>query len=82
MFLMMALVACGGADKDQLATDDVVGHYELGWEIDSCRNDIEGTGQDVGDVLPQYEFLAQTGETVKLHDWCNHVVFIELGYFG
>lgn len=82
--LLMAGVACSpGSELGRDGAVDPIGYYESGWPIDACSTTFadEGTGYTEGDVLPQYEFIAQTGETVKLHDWCNQVVYIELGYF-
>lgn len=77
--MLLLLTACVATVNFE---PDVLGTYEMGWPIGGCSTSMpEGTGNGVGDVLPQYEFLAQTGETVKLHDFCNQVVYIELGYF-
>lgn len=78
--MLLALFACA-ADKN--AEPEVIGSYEMGWPIDACSVgfDEAGTGHAEGEVLPQYSLLAQTGETVNLHDFCNHVVYIEFGYF-
>lgn len=87
MTLLSLLLACapiefgGGTDDD--STPSTIGSYELGWPIDACSADMPeaGEGHAVGEVLPQFRFQAQTGETVALHDFCNRVVYIELGYF-
>ena len=88
MLPLLLLSACGpialgdgtGNDADPGAP---VASYELGWPVDACAADFpdEGTGFAEGDVLGQVEMTAQTGETVKLHDFCNHVVYLEFGYF-
>ncbi len=73
----------GGADDDAPVADAPIGTYEMGWPIDACSTDFpdEGTGHAEGDVLPQYSLLAQTGERVNFHDFCNQVVYIEFGFF-
>jgi hypothetical protein len=84
--LTLLLLACEPIElgkSDTTPAADVVGTYQLGWPIDACRDDIpaEGEGHAIGEVLPQFHFQAQTGETVALHDFCNRVIYIELGYF-
>jgi hypothetical protein len=81
VFLLPLLAACGPTDLAG-KTEGPLGYYELGWPIDACSADFPdpGTGAQVGDTLGQYTFTAQTGETVSLHDWCDHVVYIEIGY--
>lgn len=82
MFLLPLLVGCAAEVKTD-EPSDVIGTYEMGWPIDACSETIdpEGTGHAIGDQLPAFSFLAQTGETVNLHDFCGRPVFIELGYF-
>lgn len=55
--------------------------YESGWKIDACRNDIEATGYGEGEIASNFEMLDQFGETVRLHDFCDQVVFIVFGAF-
>jgi hypothetical protein len=50
--------------------------YEAGWQIDACRNDTESTGSGVGDVIENFSFGDQFGETVHLHDFCDQVVMV------
>jgi hypothetical protein len=60
-------------------TDPVDGEdkpYQAGWRIDACRNDLEPTGSEVGDVIERFTFGNQFGETVRLHDFCNQVVMV------
>jgi hypothetical protein len=86
LVLSLAL-ACADGDRDRDddgdRVDEVIGTYEMGWPIDACSVDMpdEGTGYAIGDTMPQYSAKAQTGETVKLHDFCNQVVYLEIGYF-
>jgi len=50
--------------------------YTGGWEIGSCRNDLEGTGDTVGTTAYQFELMDQFGDTVRLHDFCNRTVLL------
>ena len=85
MALLVLLVGCGqGLLADGAAElEPPIGYYDAGWPIDACSVDLAdgGTGYELGDVLPQSTFITQSGETAKLHDWCGHVVYIEIGYF-
>lgn len=83
--MTLLFFACVGSIPDGASTGDettVAGHYELGWPIGSCQDDVSGEeGFTPGTTIPDYEMVAQTGETVRLYDFCNQVVYIELGYF-
>lgn len=50
--------------------------YQAGWQIDACRDDIESTGAEVGDVAADFALPDQFGETVRLHDFCDQVVLV------
>lgn len=50
--------------------------YQAGWKINACRDDITSTGTAEGDVIENFEFPNQYGETVRLHDFCNQVVLV------
>ena len=50
--------------------------YTLGWPIDPCRDDIAPEGNQIGQVTGNFELLSQTGEMVRLHDFCGQVVFL------
>jgi hypothetical protein len=50
--------------------------YLAGWPIDACRHDIEPTGTGVGDVSNGFALPDQFGETVRLADFCDQVVFL------
>ncbi|GDX83586.1 hypothetical protein LBMAG42_53970 [Deltaproteobacteria bacterium] len=91
--LLLAALALGCAptddDDDDAPTEadsavtELESPYALGWPVDACSLDFpeKGTGHAEGDVLPQYEMSAQTEERVQLHNFCNHVVYIEFGYW-
>lgn len=50
--------------------------YQEGWRIDACRNDIESTGAEEGDIAADFALPDQFGETVHLHDFCDQVVLV------
>jgi len=45
--------------------------YEGGWPIDACRHDTFGD-----DTAQDFALIDQFGETVRLHDFCDHVVLL------
>ena len=62
------------SNTDPLDADDKP--YRAGWPIDACRDDIEATGTRRGDVIENFTFGDQFGETLSLHDFCNQVVLL------
>ena len=76
-------LGCTVSDDPSGGSAPPIGYYEGGWPIDACSADFaaEGTGFGLGDILPQAEFVTQTNEIARLHDWCGHVVYIEIGTF-
>jgi len=48
--------------------------YRGGWQIDDCE--VTATGHEVGDVAENFLLKDQFGDTVELHDFCNHVVLL------
>jgi len=67
------------AGSDPLDAADVP--YLGGWTKDACRHDVQATGNDVGQVAEDFALQDQYGETLKLHDFCDHVVLIEFSGF-
>ena len=63
------------------ALDDADHPYEGGWKIDACRNDIEATGQAEGQVADNFELTDQFSDTVRLHDFCDQVVYVIFAAF-
>jgi len=63
------------AGADPMDSDDHP--YIGGWELDSCRHDIEGTGYDVGDIAMDFRIPDQHGEALSLHDFCGKAILIE-----
>ncbi len=66
------------ADSHTDPLDDGDHPYTGGWEIDSCRTQMEGveTGTAVGDVAPNFALTDQYGDELKLHDFCGKAVEI------
>ena len=62
------------AGTDPLDEDDHP--YSLGWPIDPCRDDLQPSGSQIGQVTSNFELLSQTGEMVRLHDFCGRAVFL------
>ncbi len=76
----------GWDDGEEVAqyTDplDAADHpYQNGWKIDSCRNDVQSTGDAVGQVANSFDLQDQFGETVHLRDFCDQVVYIVFAAF-
>ncbi len=56
--------------------------YATGWPIDACRNDItSGFGTENGDIAEGFALPDQYGQTVRLHDFCNQVVYLVFAAF-
>ncbi len=73
--------ADGWNDGDEVESNtdplDATDHpYTGGWPIDPCRNDLVGEGWIEGMVIPQTERMDQYGDTVRLHDFCEHAILI------
>lgn len=89
-----SLVACAPADVDISLDDDgvvIAGDgetapqhvfYEGGWQIATeCNETIEATGNAVGDITAATAQLAQSGDTVNIHDFCDRAILIVSGAF-
>jgi peroxiredoxin len=50
--------------------------YAGGWPIDGCRNDVQATGNEIGDVANSFKLMDQNGDTVRLHDFCERTVLL------
>jgi len=50
--------------------------YLGGWAIGDCSEDIDSTGNDVGDIAVDFERIDQFGEAVRLHDFCDRLVLV------
>ncbi len=73
------------ADEDTAGSDpydatDVP--YVGGWRKSiECNDDIEATGNEVGQVAFDFELEDQYGDMVSLHDFCGRVVLVEFAGF-
>ena len=88
--LGLVLVGCGGTSgsdgKDTAQDGDTntdtgeeqgeVRYYEGGWRIGACEDDIEATGNEVGEVAEDFALSDQYGEIVRLHSFCDRVVLL------
>lgn len=64
-------------NTDPLSADDHP--YTGGWPIGSCRNDLQGSVLQAGEIAPQFELVDMYGDTVKLHDFCHMAVLVVTG---
>ncbi len=49
------------------------------WPVDGCSGNVVPTGDGVGEVPADFALSDQFGNTVHLHDFCDHVVLIISG---
>ena len=50
--------------------------YLGGWLKAACADDIQGTGNKVGDIAEDFLQLEQNGEMLRLHDFCDRTVWL------
>jgi peroxiredoxin len=50
--------------------------YEGGWPIDACRDSLQPTGNNIGQITDDFALLDQNGEEVHLHDFCGKEVLL------
>lgn len=63
---------------DPLDPDDKP--YAGGYTIDSCRDDVQGSGSPaVGAIAPNFASNDQHGDIVALHDFCGQAVLVVTG---
>jgi len=55
--------------------------YLGGWAKGACRDGIEASGNEVGQVAQDFSLLDQYGEPLRLHDFCDRVVLLEFAGF-
>jgi hypothetical protein len=65
--------------SDPLDPDDYP--YVGGWSLDACRKSIESTGDELGDIVNNFELPDQHGQMLKLHDFCGRAVLLEVSGF-
>ena len=56
--------------------------YAGGWSLDECRKSIESTGDQLGDIVNNFELVDQYGQTLKLHDFCGRAILLEVSVFN
>lgn len=56
--------------------------YTGGWTIDAdCNEDIDSTGNGVGQVAEDLVLQDQYGEDWRLHDFCGRTIMLEFAGF-
>lgn len=50
--------------------------YTGGWAIGACRDDIESTGDEEGQIANDWSLSDQHGEQVRLHSFCDRTVLL------
>lgn len=53
--------------------------YTGGWPIGSCRDELQGSVLQEGEIAPQFELTDMYGDTVRLHDFCHMAVLVVTG---
>ena len=71
----------GWQDGDEVAqyTDPTKANdhpYTGGWRIGACRDDLNGQGQQLGDIADNFKLSDQYGDKVRLHDFCDREVLL------
>ena len=71
----------GHADGDELSgntdpldSDDYP--YAGGWPIGACRDGVQPTGDEEGDIANDWSLPDQFGEQVRLHSFCDRAVLL------
>ncbi|TNE92140.1 MAG: hypothetical protein EP330_03020 [Deltaproteobacteria bacterium] len=50
--------------------------YAGGWPIGACRDDIQSTGNGLGQISQDFALTDQYGDTLSLHDFCDREVLL------
>ncbi|MEE2749910.1 MAG: hypothetical protein VX519_00645, partial [Myxococcota bacterium] len=71
----------GESDGDEVAGNtsplDADDHaYQGGWSIAACRDAVVATGNEVGEIAEDFSLLDQFGDRVRLHSFCDSVVWL------
>ncbi len=53
--------------------------YAGGWVKGACKDEVVATGTAVGAVSDDFLLESQYGDAVRLHDFCDRVVFVSFG---
>ena len=78
--------ADGHEDGDEMSgnTDplDAKDHpYAGGWPIGACRDSVQATGDEEGDIAHDWALPDQFGEQVRLHSFCDRAVLLVAAAF-
>jgi hypothetical protein len=56
---------------------DITDHpYTGGWSIAACRDTVQGTGNEEGDIALDFTLTDQFGDNVRLHSFCDRAVLL------
>ena len=69
------------ADQNTSPMDDEDHPYAGGWPIGACRDTIEATGDEAGDIANDWALPDQFGEDVRLHSFCDRTVLLVAAAF-
>ena len=61
--------------------DDVDHPYAGGWPIGACRDGVQPTGDEEGDIANDWSLPDQFGEQVRLHSFCDRAVLLVAAAF-
>ncbi len=50
--------------------------YLGGWPMDACADSVQPTGNEKGDIVEDFEAMDQYGDSLRLHDFCDHAVLL------
>ena len=69
-------------DQGKSPTDASEHPYTGGWAIDThCNQDVQPSGDDVGQVAANFTLVDQFGDTFNFHDFCDRTILMEFGGF-
>jgi len=69
--------ADSGTPGTDTGNDGATGaHYLGGWHIADCKEDIESTGYEVGEIAPNFVATDQFGDKIELHAFCDRTVVL------
>lgn len=57
-------------------TDAADHPYTGGWPIADCRDQVEATGNEVGQTAEDFSLADQFGDQVRLHGFCDRAVLL------
>jgi len=69
------------ADEHTSPVDDEDHPYAGGWSIGACRDSVQSTGDEEGDIANDWSLPDQFGEDIRLHSFCDRAVLIVAAAF-